>query len=320
MGFKHSINVTHRTMKAIAVRCLRTLRHTFVSVYIDNVIFYGTDKSELESVRARFIAECRRLDLTLGEIGDLSKLVTFRGIQFDLTNNTIAIADKFVTKFSSRLSLFKRNWADIRALISSTLYGMSILNIPYSRAFRLLKFMARHARHAPKSHVTWWRHAEREFFELSKLIIANKPVTPIDPSQQICVITDATLELGAFVIVTPSGRLITGTCNVTGSDINVCEAQALHAAMNHPLAQYRIINYFGDNTAVLSTINSTHSKSFELNMWIGRILGRLNVIKSRLIGTYVPSKLNPADSLSRGRKFSAVDRVLSLLLANSCAV
>ena len=119
------------------------------------------------------------------------------------------------------------------------------------------------------------------------------------------------------VIVTTAGRIIMKDFNKSGTNINELEGLALHMALQEPVCAHRIVKYFGDNTAVLHTFMSTHSKSFTLNVIIGRIIGRLQLLKSRIIPCYVSTDINPADPLTRNRHLSDDHYVTIALLTNS---
>ena len=49
-------------------------------------------------------------------------------------------------------------------------------------------------------------------------------------------------------------------------------------------------------------LQSTHSKSFDLNMWIGRIIALTHNLRSRMTAQYIRSEFNPADPFTRRMK------------------
>ena len=126
--------------------------------------------------------------------------------------------------------------------------------------------------------------------------------------------------LGAAVILTTTGRIITKVFDLSYAahlDINVLETLALRHALDQPIFSHRSIEYFADNTAMLYALQAKHSKGFDLNTAVGRCIAKLATLKSVLKLRYIPSKLNPADGLSRGRSFDHDDEHLLHFLHNN---
>ena len=149
-----------------------------------------------------------------------------------------------------------------------------------------------------------------EFNAAVQTILKNTPMHEANPEHDIVVVTDAATEtnLGAGVVVTRNGHILVHTFRITKyNSINDMEAQALYQTLRHfeeKLSHHRI-NYFGDNTSVLFTLKSGVSKSFDLNLWTGRILSRLHIMGSTLASLYyVPSNFIPADAPSRNMPFT----------------
>lgn len=304
MGFKWAVLISQSIMEFVA-NCVTARVH--IEVYIDNVLFVG-DRDQVRLARDQFLNACHYYSITLGEIGDVCQQLEFRGIQFDFAAKTVAISDKFVTKLNQRVEVATSQWADIRALISSVIYGLTI-QMKLHTIFHLLKFMARHACCSARTPVIWWTAAKEDFDRALASIRSNAVLSPIDVDESVAIVSDAATEtgLGAFVIVTPAGRVLTEAFPLSHYEsINDMEALALLTALHrHPsLLSHRRIVYFGDNSAVLHCLISDHSKSFALNVAIGRITAVLHKLSSVIVPRYVPSDWNPADAPSRNEPFS----------------
>lgn len=321
MGFKWSVDIAQTITEYLA----SFLLNVHCEVYIDNLFIVGSYEDCLRA-RSMFLAVCEKYSITLGEASEVSQSGVYRGIEFDLRTKRVRIAASFIEKFASRAACHTNEWADWRALIASLIYAATIEDSLHS-IYHLLKFLARHAKSSPKSICSLWREAQHEFDVASNRLRDNRWMTVLDPSERIVIVTDACTEShsGGYVIVTPNGRVITKSFDLHLQDINVMEAQALLFLLHDQpnLLQYRQLYYFGDNTAVLHTLHSGHSKSFHLNLTIGRIVQRTHNLHSTITPFYIPSEWNPADAPSRYVSFSDLHRVsLSFLqrLASSWGV
>ena len=70
----------------------------------------------------------------------------------------------------------------------------------------------------------------------------------------------------------------------------------------------RHVDFYTDNTAVIACLASTHSKSYWLNLEVGRIIASLTAMNSTTSVRWVPSERNPTDGLSRGSRWSYSDQ------------
>lgn len=307
MGFTWAAVIAQTIMEYICSVVTSSCNVTS-EVYIDNVMFIGCPDA-CSRAREKFLSLCDYYNITLGEIGEVGPRCIFRGMNFDFEHKTVSISDKFLSKFIQRLNSATSQWADWRALISSLIYSFGMVQGKMSEIFHLLKFVARHAGTKPRDNVTLWAEAKREWDYAVQHVLKNTPLHVISPQQSIAVVTDAATEtgLGAYVIVTSRGRLIVKSFPITDYEsINDMEGEALlYCCRDQPsILNYRIIEYYGDNTSLLHCLRSDHAKSFRLNLVVGKIHGRLHALKSRLNLHWIPSLFNPADAPSRGKKIS----------------
>ena len=306
MGFKWSVVIAQAIMRFLVSKMTANVS---IEIYVDNVLFVGS-KDEVTKARQEFISVCAEYNATIGDLGEVQTTATYRGMVLDFTLKTVSLADSFIHKLKQRLSAREPTWCDTKALISTIVYAMTIRSELYS-IYHLLKCLARNALVKPKQHVKLWKEAQQDFEKAFQLITSNVPVKPVSPHSRVAVVTDASTQhsIIAGIIVTTQGKIIT-VVEKAGvyESINDLEAQAFYMTLRqgeHYLHHKRLW-YFGDNTSVLSTLQSGMSRSFHLNMWIGRILMRMTNISSYCeYLTYLPSASNPADAPSRRERLSS---------------
>lgn len=321
MGFKNAGSIAHQTALYLAIISCAGLDIQF-DVYVDNIIFFANDATIIAEALKRFKAHCNYYNCVVGEVSEISPTITYRGIQLDFTHKTIQLGTKFRNKFLHRMSILSGSWGQYRSIIGMLIAGYMALNIPLAEIYYSLKFLARNVHTHEGTKIQPWAAVEDELKRATKLFTANlpRPVTP-NPDDQVVVITDACGEntTGAAIIVTPTGRIYTATYDLDSpsSSINDLETIVLHHALKQfPfLFQHKLIHAYADNTAMIATLTMGHSKSWFLNMAVRNTLAIVTDYRSRLALTYVPSKLNPSDGLSRDKDFSTQDRRLSKIIA-----
>jgi hypothetical protein len=141
-------------------------------------------------------------------------------------------------------------------------------------------------------------------------IFHNHCLAPFALRQEVILVTDAatSTRMGGAVLITTDGRVRSTTINnMHYHSVNDLEAQTVYQAMSLFRPQYARIVLYTDNTATLSALAATHSKSFHLNLWVGRILALTAKLHSHINAHYVTSKTNIADGLSRRQQLSDHD-------------
>lgn len=305
MGFKWSCNIAQATMLYLTkgIKCR-------IEVYIDNVLFIGTE-SEVSVARGQFLDACRKYRITLGEDSGVKQVVQYRGIEFDFEKKHTCLAGSFRSKFLSRSASSDSTWVDWRSLIGSATYGAMVLDIDLAQLYHLLKMHAKYSNHTfSTERITLWKEASKQWNAIYDKIRVNEPRQVLNPTDEITVITDAATEtgLGGAVLVLPSGRIVVDQFRLNDwHHNNDMEAMSLHATLgrHQQLLSFRKIRYLGDNTAVLGCLGSGHSKGFYLNLQVGRILGRLRNMSSTISSEYICTLCNPADAPSRGECLSS---------------
>ena len=305
MGFKWAAKIAQVAITFLTLG----LSDVAVELYIDNILFIGS-AAAVAAARTVFLARCAEYGFVLGEDSGVVTRVIHRGIEMDLTSKQIRLAPAFVEKFTHRVGVEDGTWADRRALVGSAVYGATVLDYSLGHCFHVLKWLARHTFSTPSTPAPWWSACVPQWKATVSVILDNRWVSPPPATNEAVVITDAATEtgLGAILVILPSGRMMQQAFRIDAwSSINDMEATALR----HGLGLYRStlagrhIIYFGDNTSVLSTLLSSYSRSFELNIVIGRIIAQLHSMRCIISPFFVPSLFNPADAPTRHAAMSA---------------
>ena len=299
MGFKWAAKIAQVAITFLTLG----LKGVTIELYIDNIMFVGS-KADVTEARRIFLERCVKWGFRLGEDSGVVTTVNHRGITFDLTAKTIRLTDEFVVKFLGRLRQEDGTWADRRALLGSIIYAASVTAYPLAELYYLLKWSARHSFARPASQASWWQSCKPEWDKVIRHMALNPAMAPPTANSEVVIITDAATEtrMGAVIIILPSGRILQDAFVISDfHSINDMEAQALYIGLQRfpAVLSYRHILYWGDNTSVLSTLRSTYSKSFFLNMWVGRIIMRLETMRSIISPFFVPSLWNAADAPTR---------------------
>ncbi len=204
---------------------------------------------------------------------------------------------------------------NIQKVVGCIVHYSVISGRPLSSFYHGLKFLARHSSDNPNKRIRLWTSAKEEINKWWEALVDNQWMSkPPEPRLRSFLVTDACGETGGI-----GGVLVQGTRiftyyerRSTFHSINDLEAEAVHAAIRiwSKKLVFRVIDLFSDNTAVVATLLSRHSKSYHLNAVIGNISHLLQQLCSVIVPRYVPSKKNPADGISRGKGFSTADRAL----------
>lgn len=177
----------------------------FQDDHIDNVLFVGATREAVIADAAQLIARCKLAGVTINEdVSDLAALVAtsgdWCGIHLDLTNDTVALTEKVVSKL--RLSLSNATawtWRGFAAHIGLLFYAMQILDIQVSTFFNLLRFHGRVSREMQAAADELWDEpavidpsAMRDIFAWSRIALTNDP----EPSKKksscnVLMMTDA---------------------------------------------------------------------------------------------------------------------------------
>ena len=271
---------------------------------------------------------CKRYRITIGDV-QFGPVVTHRGITFNFTEGTVTLKEEFVKKFELRCYNSISTWAEIRSLFSMGLYGMQVHNIHYCEVFNILRFLARNWNTPPKVVLALPSEVKKEWEEMKSLILSRTASSPVDisPTGPV-IITDASLDgsgarIGA-ILVTRKSQLFFISEEVPLREkwrIAHYEAWALLRALEawSVVTSNAMITILIDNTAVLGALNKGFSPNFLLNFLVKRIVRIVQRRRSQVWLWYVPSKLNPADPLTRDFQFTDEHRHVLAMVSRDVA-
>ena len=318
MGLKHAV--------VIAQSVLRCLADTGVpgvtaSMYIDNVMFAGNRRQQVDKAREIFIQRCQQVGATIGDMGHpASTAVEFRGLKLDLGKKTVSMGSKFIQKLANRINTLQMpkvacSVAAWETIVGMETYTLCALRRPLGLNHCTYKWMAMAQSKGglfSKPPAAAWR-------ELRKIheIAHSTTEVQFDWQQQERLYTDAsrtaTRAGWGAMRVKPAGEIslaagtFTRKADGTFDNINVLEAAAVERAlgeMYNCAPQTKLITpgtLFIDNTLAQASISKGGSHSFLLNKaaiqtWITAMKKRVFLFPKR-----IASKENVvADALSRG--------------------
>jgi hypothetical protein len=296
-------------------------------VYVDNVAFFMVHRCE--GAREVMLLWLNQLGITIGDSSEGFVLI-HRGMVFDVEGKRVRLKDEFVEKTSLRQIAYDRSgaWGDLRGLMGSVTYGIQCMGLPIGLLFHVWKQVARLSTVNPKRIVRLWKSADRELSRAVTLVKQNKWRKVCDfRDGSVVIFTDAALAAGATtlagIIMWQGKRREWDWSFNTEADIATCEIWALLETIKRfaGVLKGRQVRWYSDNVVALCAMARGGSKNFQVNriacdvwMWAHQFNTRLEVI-------YVPSALNPADPLTRGRYLSPEnEQMLSMVMPDGVGV
>ena len=316
MGYKGAVTIAQAISAFLAEQAIGD-EPVHAEVYVDNVIFLSNDRAALKRVQQKFEAMCREFSVTIGDSAPIATECEFRGLKLDLDQQTVRLKQSYVDKLQRRWSLVssgRMSYAQYQSILGMLVYARYATGTPLSTLFHPFKQLAKLARrHTPQNaKIDTPRYVCDEMQREITDVCANPPLSPIVDESGIAVYTDASDTGYGAVIVYPEGtiELMSGAFHSVDWHINVREAWTVLWLLRNTRKLKGIVHLFVDNMVTKLVIEKTMSKAFHLNSLVTSIYERLRQIGVELIITYIPSKLNPSDPMSRD---GDVDEVIARL-------
>ena len=314
MGWINSCPIAHESNLWLIKQAL--VPGVVVDVYIDNILLLADDTAALLLVIERFQAICRKYNATIGDVTLPTTKVTYRGVELCCERRAVRLGEKSMNKLAERFQSSDGTWAHIQSLIGSIISAYISVGFHLASIFYLLRALAHNFDTPPHQRPHLPQSAVKQLSVARKLLVNRRWIPVADPSDQIAIITDACTDTGIIsaIVVLPSGRYFVHSFHVQRSEYennNDMEALALLRILQHNpdhIFNNKVISYWGDNTAVLFSLRGTYSKSFHLNVKVGRILARIDSLQSRILLRYVDTEANPADAPTRLSHFTSLHR------------
>ena len=271
-----------------------------VEVYVDNVMILGHDAIEVEKARLYFLNKCKLYNVTLSEDSGVMSTAIFRGMTFDFGEKTVCLKPAYVEYFRTLDLSTLSTWSDWRSYVGKVLYATQILQIPMCRIFLLLKLLASNVDTQPNCIM----HVQKSVCDVARsmnlIVSKNTPRRVYEESVDTKIlVTDSALSTGMWGAVLIAGAkvvLASGALSSVGNhSINVAELEAVKCAILVFEIRDRTLRVLTDNASTLFWLQSTWSPVFSANALLQKIFAKVG----RIFPLYVPSRLNPADPLSR---------------------
>jgi hypothetical protein len=261
MGFKWAVVIAQAVSKHIMgmVRDAQTVRGQ--DVYIDNLFVCGNTK-ECRDAEEHLQRICRTMGVTIGGT-ERGRMVTHRGMVFDLERQHISLSEGFLVKFERRWRCNGGSWGEWRSLLGSIIYAMMVLRMSLGSIYYALKFWARHALEQPKTKIILWTKAKAQLEE-ARSKMATKVKMDVPRKIESFLFTDATpKQLGAVLV--HKGRIWLWT-EPLKQETKIAEAEA-YAVAGATRFWNQYVNNIGlcvvmDNVAVLCALAKGFSSNF----------------------------------------------------------
>lgn len=327
MGHKHNVFVaqTITSILALLPEHLRQVVHS--DIIIDNVLFYGSQKSLVEEAGRWFVAQCKDVGAQLGPYEEeASQIVTHRGVTFDLADHSFKLKAAWVTKMSERVKFCVANkgvtvdhWMSLAGMFA---YARVVLKYT-TPDYAFWRFMAKQMSRQGNTRLEVSVSVSATVCRMEKEIAENEPRRATDTSMPVdfLIITDASqakpYAAWGAVMITPVGQILVlnGVFKIPvaiAAHINELEMRAAVFALDgwsDRLAGKRV-HIMLDNAVAVAVLNLGRSASFNLNATALRFaaISRRMLIAAQC--SWIPTIANPADGLSRGRSFTSRDETL----------
>ena len=286
---------------------------TVPEIWVDNMRFCGSEKL-LNKCKTFLINSMQDCNASL-EIEDISSVYDFLGATWDHENKTVKLAEKTFKKLPSILPN-EISARDLEGLIGRLIFVAQIMQDPLVNHYWLLKWARRFfnglnsGRISPEEMVKIPPSAS---FSLSRwLSAASKPhkvrfSNLLDKTGTL--FTDASLFGWGAVLIMPDGSIQVAGGKLTVDDhknnINTAEAMALKNSFNsfkNFISFLSNLDILVDNTSLEYNVRRGMPRSEELAIFIKQIWQKIFDLKISISINRVSTKLNPADSISRGQK------------------
>ena len=304
MGFTHAVPIAQATSKFLVDetngRCDVSVA---TDIYIDNLIVIGS-KHNVEQWLMTLREVLDEANVMTSEDTGPMTVATYRGMELDFTNKRVRLTEKFVKKFMDTIPQNKDHWQSWRSTIGKTIYATQAGARGLATIVTLMQFGARHTHTFPLKKVELWESCAIEWKSTVRIVNTRswKNIGDRNAATKYTLVTDAqsTPCRGAYILFTGPIAVAADIFYLPEAHINVLETQtvarALQQAAEHLNGQS--VRIFTDNTVTLAMINKGYSMIHSLNIEAKKIQ-KTNCI---MHGFYVPTDLNIADTLSRGKQ------------------
>jgi len=309
MGHKWMVFAAHTFTKVIAWNDA-----VDTDIIIDNVLFTGDDPEKLREQSSAFLARAERFGATIGDSTDVGTHVVYRGVDAQL-GGSVSVKPAWAQKCARRIEVVLTRpptAAQMWSLGGMFAWLRGIIPLEVLEDYHLWRDIARAANMAPHKLIRLHKYTAVALLQLKETLArAELPRRELDiPVQpRVIVVTDASLarplgRWGAIVVtshITALGGLFpVALCRVASiADLEMAAA-ALTLHLSRGLER-RHIALFMDNTAAAHVLQKGRSAAWRLHVLGKDIHASVRALGATLTVIWIPSELNPADGISRGR-------------------
>ena len=334
MGSVHAPGVMHTVTEALATKAAAGL-NVVSRAYVDNIRFVGP-LEEVKKANARLLQLAAEANVTFNEevVNTPHTSGPFLGMEFDYSKRTVRIDPAKKAKYSEiarRVANPGYVMKDFVSDMGALYHTARLLRMPIAKLYVPIKMYRRRMSALESGELTLespvdvWTCAKKPLGKWLRTVQSNRAVPVLHPetdrAAEYVLVTDASTKgWGAVLFDMTSGQVNTiggswkkaHTCN----EINELEAAGVLLALKECPARIRkcaALDILVDNTSVKHTLAKGSAREFRLNEVVGRVLDKLGGNAKVRIG-YIPTGLNVADSVSRGRALD--EQLMSVLKAS----
>jgi hypothetical protein len=329
MGIFFAPEIMHTVVAILVESCIPAEQASEVhcNFFIDNIRFHGTNVDHVNAAAEAFLARCRFIKATVRE----EPPDVFLGATVDPSTGKVGCTPSSLEKLAAAgqkvLASEHCTLGELREYLSRLFWASRILRISPAMHYAAIKCARRRfsqlADSPNEAKTSIWPCARESFAVWQQSIMDHQPVQHLffgvensRVGEVLTLFTDASLSGYGAVLLSDDGSVDTfqGTWSATDpSEINQLEMRTVSLASDHwsgRLCAAREIVLVMDNTSCLSTLKKGSAHSWALNRELRSALRSLPD-STPVTVAYLASSLNPADALSRGRRFLGTSASLS---------
>lgn len=298
-------------------------------IWIDNVRYYGPRQAVTAAVQQlRTVSNTVNAAMT---VADPTATYDFIGVNFDHSKQSVCLASKTSKKILQNVP-GKIRADDLEGLVGRLIFASAVLQRPLINRWWTLKWARRVFNQLNRGLKTAAsiidvndsvRRALNQWINEARS--SHNVVRRNSSKRRATLFTDATLEGWGAVLITQenevfvAGGRFPATHPEYGNNIAPHEAWAVDLALNAFSEHVKVLaelDLFVDNTSVKHGIARAQVKAESLVNPVRNIISKIIDNRISLFVDYVNTKMNPADSISRGERLE-VHKVQLAMKANN---
>ena len=314
MGHKTMVHIGHSITAMLCRYATADLVDCISDCIIDNTLIAAPDAETVFAAKTKFVEICERCNVSLGPFEQISHVVTHRGIVWDLSQGVFQLKQHLVAKTRGRIERVVKDMQLSRGQLESLAGSMSYVfaTLGTTCSCYIYKLAAQYARKDPRTRIELTANVADELLVLHNELETHRRIEihcPPPISQRILLVTDASRQppFGGYgaIAVFPSGRQeqVSGQFDLTEvyqHTIATLELRAVELAILELDLHNCTVVLLSDNSNVVSVLTRGRTSAAALCAVLRRIKNLCQRNAVTLLPSWLPSKENRADPLSRG--------------------